>query len=162
MPFRSKKQWRAAYAGKIPGVDPHEWAHETPSFKKLPERAPAEKGKPTLRSKKANGDMLQYFADHPDKYRARVERKERERKRRGKTAALFAEAADFTPELEALLVDVFKLAALGSAAVKPSSVGRLKGMMTNNAMKTPGYAASTQAMNPRRNVIRAMNVSKPH
>ena len=56
MPFKSKKQWRAAMAGYIPGIgknDAHEWAHETPSFKKLPNRAPAEKGKPTLRAKRS-------------------------------------------------------------------------------------------------------------
>lgn len=147
MPFESKRQWRAAFAGKIPGISPakaHEWAHETKEkFKDLPDRAPAEKGKPTLRSKssgllahahdsgegiaksqihagekvelehtkkpgvarqiaidhlrerpdyyglleamekkpltskRANGDMLQYFMDHPDKLR---EKKERDKK----------------------------------------------------------------------------------
>lgn len=56
MPFHSKRQWRAAMGGHIPGIskeEAHEWAHETPSFKGLPDRAPAEKGKPTLRSKEA-------------------------------------------------------------------------------------------------------------
>lgn len=150
MPFESKRQWRAAFAGKIPGISPakaHEWAHETPGeFKDLPDRAPAEKGKPTLRSKKsellahahdsgsgiaksqlhagekvelehtihpavakqiaidhlrerpdyyglleamekhaptskrANGDMLQYFMDHPDKLREKREREAQEKK----------------------------------------------------------------------------------
>jgi hypothetical protein len=50
------------FGGHIPGMtkrDAEEWADETPSFKKLPERAPAEKGKPTLRSKKASkGDLI--------------------------------------------------------------------------------------------------------
>lgn len=55
MPFQSKRQQRAFFAGVIPGIDKEkalEWAHETKDIKKLPERAPAEKGKPTLRSKK--------------------------------------------------------------------------------------------------------------
>lgn len=80
MPFTSKRQQAAAFAGAIPGFSKEkalEWAHETPNLKDLPDRAPAEKGKPTLRSKKANGDMLQYFADHPDKLR---EKKERDKK----------------------------------------------------------------------------------
>lgn len=40
MPFRSKAQWRMAFAGKIPGFSKekaHEWAHETKKeFKQLP------------------------------------------------------------------------------------------------------------------------------
>lgn len=57
MPFRSKRQWRAAMAGKIPGISKEkarEWAHETKvPFRRLPERAPGQKGEPTLRSKGA-------------------------------------------------------------------------------------------------------------
>lgn len=56
MPFKSKRQQRAAFGGHIPGFSKEkakEWAKETPDMKGLPERAPAEKGKPTLRSKKA-------------------------------------------------------------------------------------------------------------
>lgn len=57
MPFQSKRQWRAAFSGRIPGFSKEkarEWAHETKGeFKQLPDRAPAEKGKPTLRSKEA-------------------------------------------------------------------------------------------------------------
>ena len=56
MPFESKRQWRAAMGGHIPGISKEkakEWADETKSFKKLPERAPAEKGKRTLLTKKA-------------------------------------------------------------------------------------------------------------
>lgn len=130
MPFRSKRQQRAAFAGVIPGFNKEkalEWAHETPNLKKLPDRAPTEKGKPTL-----------------------------ERKRRGKTAGLAM------VELEPELGEVFKLAALGTAAMRPGNVGRLRGMMTTNALKAPGYAASTQANNPARNVIAAMNAKKPH
>lgn len=81
MPFTSKRQWRAAFAGKIPGISPsqaHEWAHSTPSFKDLPDRAPDEKGKPTLRSKEANGDMIQHFIDHPEKLKEKKERDRRE------------------------------------------------------------------------------------
>lgn len=64
--------------------------------------------------------------------------------------------------LESELAYVFKFAALGTAAVNPGSVGRLRGMMTTNALKAPGYAAATQANNPARNVIAAMNFKKPH
>lgn len=55
-----------------------------------------------------------------------------------------------------------KTATLGTAVVSPRNVGKLRGMMTTHAMKAPGYAASTQAMNPTRNVISAMNKFKPH
>jgi hypothetical protein len=189
MPFKSKRQQRAMFGGHIPGMtkeDAKEWAHETPNIKKLPDRAPAEKGKPTLRSKKAgsendrrhdalnerlkaqmkkkaNGDMLQHFLDHPKEAENYLDRKERERTRRGKTASvILSEFADFTPALEDLLTDIFKTAALGSSVMKPSSVGKLKGMMTSHAMKAPGYAASSQAINPRRNIVAAMNANKPH
>lgn len=181
MPFRSKRQQKAMFGGHIPGMDKSDakqWAKET-DFSKLPERAPAEKGKPTLRSKKAkvdwgarlrslkmrrdpdgieaskqaNGDMLQYFADHPEKAKAYRERKERERRK--------AAAAAFE-KLEAMLGEVFKTAALGSAVMKSSNVGKLRGMMTTNALKAPGYAASTQAINPRRSMVSAINAIKPH
>lgn len=90
MPFTSKRQQRAAFGGHLPGFSKEkalEWAHETPNLKDLPDRAPAEKGKPTLRpkhsellEKMSNGDMLQYFIDHPDKLREKKEREEREKK----------------------------------------------------------------------------------
>ena len=221
------------FGGHIKGLskeDAHHWADETPSIKKLPERAPAEKGKPTLRSKKAafpfphdafkekylghkrpddpevvrdrarhpipagepdkdydarelhpahwnsrggpeyqrmaqawdqkygprskkaNGDMLQYFLDHPDKAEAHFERQ------RKKKAS--AEAA--VDQLERAFVAVIKAAALGAATMNPRNVGKLKGMMTTHSLKAPGYGASQQAMNPRRNVISAMNFGKPH
>jgi hypothetical protein len=56
MPFKSKRQWRAAFSGRIPGFSKtkaREWAHETSGFQDLPDRSPAEKGEPTLRSKKS-------------------------------------------------------------------------------------------------------------
>lgn len=56
MPFQSKRQMRAAFGGHIPGISKEkarEWAKETPDLKDLPERAPGEKGKPTLLSKGA-------------------------------------------------------------------------------------------------------------
>jgi len=58
VPFQSKRQWRAAFSGRIPGISKEkarEWAHETGTpFKKLPGRAASQKGKPTLRSKKSS------------------------------------------------------------------------------------------------------------
>lgn len=59
MPFTSKRQQRAAFGGHIPGFSKEralEWAHETPDLKDLPDRAPAEKGKLTLRAKRAFSD----------------------------------------------------------------------------------------------------------
>ena len=56
MPFQSKRQMRAAFGGHIPGISKEkakEWAKETPDLKDLPDRAPAEKGQPTLLSKEA-------------------------------------------------------------------------------------------------------------
>jgi hypothetical protein len=244
MPFRSKRQARAAFAGVIPGMDKADarrWASETPDLKALPDRAPAEKGKPTMRSKKANGDMLQYFLDHPEKLKERNERKAKEEARKkmagvldgarrvgalakarvreigqkersfhGGVGKLLGASGDPTKrtvgELEDRLVrrgraatgsvfaaggaagysagrahhhekravaDAFapvvaelgrllaKSAGLGSAASSPSAVGKFKGMMTTNALKTPGYAASVQATNPRKSVVSAMNVAKP-
>ena len=41
MPFRSKKQWRAAFRGRIKGISKakaREWAHETGSYQDLPEK----------------------------------------------------------------------------------------------------------------------------
>jgi hypothetical protein len=59
MPFKSKRQQRAAFGGHIPGFSEEkakEWARKTPDMKSLPERAPGEKGKPTLRSKESQLD----------------------------------------------------------------------------------------------------------
>lgn len=59
MPFASKRQQRAMFAGKIPGLtkeDAKEWSEDT-DFSKLPERAASQKGKPTLRSKKGRKAM---------------------------------------------------------------------------------------------------------
>lgn len=157
MPFRSKRQQRAMYAGAIPGLtkeDAREWSKDT-DFSKLPERAPAEKGKPTMRSKKANGDMLQYFLDHPKKAENYLDRKERERKRRGKTASFEG--------LEEPLAQVFKAAALGTAVVSPGNVGRLRGMMTANALKAPqNMSAASQAIRPNKGVVSSMTKLTPH
>jgi len=181
------------FAGKIPGLtkeDAKEWAKDT-DFKKLPERAPNEKGKPTLRSKKAeantlrylddkelartrrgakvaNGDMLQYFLDHPDKAKAHFDRKKKagspnDRMHDARNRELQRRAAKCAAALPVeLLVEAFKIATLGSAAANPRNVGKLRGMMTTNSLKAPGFAASTQAVNPRRSLINAMNFGKPH
>lgn len=267
MPFASRRQQRAMFGGHIPGMtkeDAHRWADETPSIKKLPERAPAEKGKPTLRAKKAaplvpepedkgpGGERAiaisgllgagAQFANHgygiggnwaqgsqgwggegsagigallsgPGHNRGRralgaavgdalgarmgglagaltgaVAGGSREamavgglvgqsvgkamggiagnklvddltkHEREGEVKHAGAHLAQF----EEGLAEVFKIAALGTSAMNPSNVGRLKGMMTTHALKAPGYAASTQAVNPRKNVVSAMNAMKPH
>lgn len=54
------------FAGAIPGLtkeDAHEWAKDT-NFKKLPERAASQKGKPRMRTKKAV--ILVYEKKRPD------------------------------------------------------------------------------------------------
>lgn len=289
MPFASKRQQRAAFAGKIPGIDPHEWAAET-DFKKLPERAPAEKGKPTMRSKKAVlsmvpledevaevfkfaapalgdslrtalkvtrpssappqlGDslrqvlrqrgkvassealaMLGYFIARA-KLAARDEDDEEITGNGGATLGGFV-APGIGSSIGAGLTgprhnwgrraissglgsvggafgggmlgfgaaralggggaaqlaaghagvraggmlggyygnktmndatkhEAAKEAALGTSVASARNVGRLKGMMTQHALKTPGVASSMEAMNPRRNVINAMNSMKP-
>lgn len=43
MPFKSKSQVRACFAANDPNWDCHEWAHATPSIKKLPDRKPKRK-----------------------------------------------------------------------------------------------------------------------
>lgn len=51
MPFVSRRQQRAAFGGHIPGFSKakaKEWADKT-DFSRLPERAPGQKGKPSLR-----------------------------------------------------------------------------------------------------------------
>ena len=263
MPFKSKRQQRLFFSGALPGVDKKkalEFAHETPNIKKLPDRAPAEKGKPTLRSKKASflfpkkklvdaPELVALRQEHPyrdehddhkdmhpahwhtqknDSYdRALTTWNERQAAQRNKKAgspndrmhdALAAKilrnrkktAAVFTA-LEPVFAELFKVAALpqlvranahfgnavkilksapptalhsstpqnlgsglrsalaarktaglGSAASSPGAVGKFKGMMTTNALKTPGYAASTNAINPRKSIIPAMNATKPH
>ena len=48
MPFRSKRQMRAAFSGALGKKmqdDAHAWAHETKDIKKLPERVKKEKKK---------------------------------------------------------------------------------------------------------------------
>jgi hypothetical protein len=123
MPFASRRQARAMFGGHIKGLtkdDAHEWAKDT-NFSKLPDRAPAEKGKPTLRSKKASA------------------------------------AFDFEA-----LVELFKTAALGTAVVSSNNVGKLRGMMTTNAMKAPGLGPAAQTVQPGKRVLSAINANKPH
>lgn len=63
MPFKSKRQMRAAFGGHIPGISKEkakEWADKTSDPKGLPERAPKEKGKPTLRTKKTALSTIEY------------------------------------------------------------------------------------------------------
>lgn len=127
MPFASRKQQRAAFAGKIPGIskdDAKEWAAAT-DFKDLPERSASQKGKPTLRSKAG----------------------------KKKLAAVVG-------ALEDSLIAVLKQASLGAVNALSKNVGRFSGMQTEHALKSPGVAASTQAVNPRRSIKNAINAGK--
>ncbi len=65
MPFQSKRQQRAAFGGHIPGFSKSkakEWADKT-NFSKIPDRAPAEKGKETLLTKKRKGKLKKASAN---------------------------------------------------------------------------------------------------
>lgn len=155
MPFRSKRQQRAMFGGHIPGLtkeDAHRWADETPNIKKLPDRAPAEKGKPTLRSKKAGSendrlhDALEERVKRMNKQsesdlkQERMEKKERkeeqEKEREGKEA--LKEAASAFEGLEDGLAQVFKL-----AAFEP---GKLTVDAARKALNTEGAAARAKGI----------------
>lgn len=61
----------------------------------------------------------------------------------------------------ALVVDAFKLAALGTMTSATSkAVGRFKGFASEHALKAPGMAASQTAINPRRSITSAINTFK--
>lgn len=69
MPFKSKAQWRWAFAQAArgePGPDPHKWAHETKkSFSKLPEHVgDTRKKKRKRRNRRAGSRMLSYLPDY--------------------------------------------------------------------------------------------------
>lgn len=59
------------------------------------------------------------------------------------------------------LLEALKMATLGMVNSVSKNVGRFSGMQTAHALKAPGVAASTQAVNPRRSISNAINASKP-
>jgi hypothetical protein len=133
MPFRSRRQQRAAFGGHIPGFSrqkAEEWADET-DFDALPDRAPAEKGKPTLRSKTSSRQLTQLA------YIAKVlADREREAKKHAALVEFCAKVAFAVPRP-------------GQIRQNSSAVGAFSGKATNNFLKPPGPAASHQAVNPR-------------
>jgi hypothetical protein len=181
MPFESKRQQRAAFGGHIPGISKtkaKEWAKKT-DFARLPERAPAEKGKPTLLSKKASGDM-QYFRDHPEKLK---EKRERDKKagvasflRRRRILKDFKKAFGdqveqpgtqknvfdtYQREKESALAELFSKLAYalpgpGQVRSAAQSVGKFRGMASQNFLKPPGPAASRHVINPRLSVANTL------
>ena len=149
MPFRSKRQQRAAFAGMIPGFDKeraHEWADET-DFSHLPERAPAEKGKPTLRSKKASmATSASYVAK-----RVREQLIE-EGKKRAITDSYPHRSKRSFVEFCAKLA--FALPKPGGAMAS-KHVGSFAGQATANFLKAPG-STTAAVTNPRLSLRNAM------
>jgi hypothetical protein len=161
MPFQSKRQWRAAFAGQIPGFSKEkarEWAHETKTeFKDLPDRAPAEKGKPTLRSKKASSSTSkavyvakklreQLMSSGTGKNVFDAIQNERERLRRKQAADEFV---DFCVKI------AFAVPRPGQVSMAARHVGSFRGRATTNFLKAPG-STTAAVTNPRLSLRNAM------
>lgn len=155
MPFKSQRQFRAAMAGFIPGFSKAEarrWANESPPFKDLPDRAPAEKGKATLRSKKAalapkaafvaKKVREQFAGTGKNVYDAMKADKDREKRKHASVLTTFC------------VKIAFALPKPGQS-MRPKNVGGFSGVATQNFLKPPG---STQAgvVNPRLSLRSAM------
>lgn len=157
MPFQSKRQWRAAFAGQISGFSKEkakEWAKET-DFGKLPDRAPAEKGKPTLRSKEASVPRAVFVAKKLreqlisagtgknvlDAVSAEKERKQRKH-------AVDETFVEFCKE-------AFAVPSPGQVSMTPRHVGSFVGKATTNFLKPPG-STTAAVTNPRLSLRNAM------
>lgn len=119
MPFTSRRQARAAFGGHIPGFSKtraKKWADKT-DFEELPDRAPEEKGKPTLRTK---------------------------------SAAKYLDTAQIKDFFTKLAYSMNK--PNQTAASDTKDVGSYPGKTTNNFLKPPGPAASSQVINPRKSL----------
>lgn len=166
MPFQSKRQWRAAFSGRIPGFSKDkakEWAHETGSFKELPDRSPSEKGKPTLRSKEAASipravyvakkvrEQLvrhneQLFNAGHGKNLADAVSADRERKQRSKHAS---------DEFVEFCKSAFAVPKPGQVSMGAKHVGSFSGKATTNFLKPPG-STTAGVTNPRLSLRNAM------
>lgn len=159
MPFASRRQQRAAFGGHIPGFSREqakEWAAET-DFSKLPDRAPAEKGKPTLRSKTSSGVGKAVFV--AKKLREQLINSgtgknvfdavhgERERSKRKKHAG--DEFVDFCAKI------AFAVPRPGQISMTPRHVGSFPGQATTNFLKAPG-STTAAVTNPRLSLRNAM------
>jgi hypothetical protein len=160
MPFQSKRQWRAAFSGRIPGFSKEkarEWAHETKGeFKQLPDRAPAEKGKPTLRSKEASAAPKavyvakklreQLISSGTGKNVFDAMQSERERSRRKQASDEFV---DFCAKI------AFAVPRPGQVSMASRHVGSFSGQATTNFLKAPG-STTAAVTNPRLSLRNAM------
>ncbi len=188
MPFTSKRQQRAAFGGHIPGFSKKkakEWADKT-DFSGLPDRAPAEKGKRTLRTKEASpriGHILSrlrakgYKGPEPaamvvDEFYDQLdnqikpltalgssEASERRRKRKTAGAALFSLCTKLAMPVGNLVptpTNPVRGTLTEASASKASKIGNFGGRATANSLKPPGRALSSSIMNPRRNLRQAM------
>jgi hypothetical protein len=158
MPFKSKRQQRAAFAGAIPGISKakaREWAHETRDIKKLPERAAAEKGKRTLRSKTSNHAAIQrlLYAWRKADANGAIDTRGVLDALTSPTAAqntrnLYNQEAESHSKDAALIRIGTKLAlsipGAGAIRVKPNMVGRFPGQAgkTRQALQPPGPTLS--------------------
>lgn len=161
MPFRSKRQQRAAFGGHIPGFSAakaKEWAKET-DFESIPERAPAEGGKPAMKtSSKARRlhrlvlrsvEEVDRALREPTMVPEYTQTASREHGRAKSSAfdALF----DLCTKL------AFALPKPGKVMASSKQVGSFHGTATPNFLKPPGRAASVQAINPRRSLKDAIH-----
>jgi len=170
MPFRSKRQQRAAFGGHIPGISKakaKEWAAET-DFDVIPERSPEEVGKPTLRSKSA---AVGYRTMNRVAHLGRRLAKHRDSAQGGVGKALPDLLSDYAEDefdknsvyaalLELCTKLAFAVPAPGKIMSRSKHVGSFGGVSTTNFLKPPGRAASGQAINPGRSVVSAMNAFK--
>lgn len=128
MPFESKSQWRAAFAGKIPGIskqEAKEWARKT-DYSSLPE-------------KKAGYADLENSLSVSDSPRLRS----RGMLMRNLRGILSREKRSFAENCGSILAT--------KVAKDPHDVGRIKGVATPDSLKPPGKDPKKQAINPRRN-----------
>lgn len=157
MPFESKRQQRAAFGGHIPGISKtkaKEWAKKT-DFSRLPERAPAEKGKPTLLSKKAGvASFLRRRRILKDFKKAFGDQLEQPGTQKNVFDA-------YQREKESALVELFTKIAFalpqpGQVRSSSKAVGKFTGMASQNFLKPPGPAASRHVINPRLSVANTL------
>lgn len=121
MPFESKRQWRAAFAGKIPGIskqEAKEWARKS-DYSELPE-------------KKA-GYIRDLRGNTPGYQRPETLRRH----------AVSREKRSFAENFGRLLAS--------KVAGDPHDVGRVEGVATPDSLKPPGKDPKKLSINPRRN-----------
>ena len=159
MPITSKRQWGAMFGGHIPGISKakaKEWAHETPTaYADLPDRAPDEKGKPTLRSKHSStarrvGILAKMLSDQlhqPGTHKNLYDAARGEHDRRKHAGEQFVEHC---------MKLAFAVPAPGKTFQSAAHVGSFSGKATTNFLKAPGPTTAAAVVNPRLGLRTAM------